>query len=346
MMAQQAAMKYGIPTNLFSALVNQESGWNAAASSPVGAMGLTQLMPATAKGLGVNPADPLQNLEGGAHYLRMQFDRFKNWDMALAAYNAGPGAVAKYGGIPPYAETQNYVKSIRGAAQQAGGLGAAASPSPLPSTGAIPGSPALPSFDQPKMVPPKGPSLQDMQNFMAPSPAATAILQRVSGAAAGIQESADAHPLPVPKLLMQAPSGLKVTTDVSGGPLHPDVGGIVRQAEQFLGTPYKWGGANPKTGFDCSGFVQWLYGKQGINLPRTTYGQVNVGTPIKDENNLQPGDIIFFSQNGDVHHEGLYIGNGQFIHAPHTGDVIKISSLNEPYYASQFIGGRRVTGNK
>ena len=112
--AKAAASKHGIPEDLFLRLVQQESGWNPSAVSPKGATGLAQLMPGTADKLGVDPRDPHQNLEGGARYLRMMYDRFGNWRHALAAYNAGPEAVQKYGGIPPYAETKNYVKVIYG----------------------------------------------------------------------------------------------------------------------------------------------------------------------------------------------------------------------------------------
>jgi hypothetical protein len=108
-----AARKYRVDPKIFRALVKQESGGNQGARSPAGAIGLTQLMPGTARSLGVNPQDPQQNLDGGAKYLREQLDRFGgDYHKALAAYNAGPGAVQKYGGIPPYKETQNYVKSI------------------------------------------------------------------------------------------------------------------------------------------------------------------------------------------------------------------------------------------
>ncbi|WP_434802913.1 lytic transglycosylase domain-containing protein [Paracoccus albus] len=112
--AQAMARKYGIPESLFLRLVNQESRWNPNARSHKGAMGLAQLMPGTAANLGVNPRDPVQNLEGGARYLRMMYNQFGDWRLALAAYNAGPGAVKKYGGIPPYRETRNYVRIIAG----------------------------------------------------------------------------------------------------------------------------------------------------------------------------------------------------------------------------------------
>ncbi|WP_371171107.1 lytic transglycosylase domain-containing protein [Aliiroseovarius sp. 2305UL8-7] len=113
-LAKSAARKHGIPQDLFLRLVQQESGWNARARSHKGAIGLAQLMPFTARKLGVNPHDPAQNLEGGARYLRQQYDRFRSWRLALAAYNAGPGAVQKYSGVPPYKETRGYVRAILG----------------------------------------------------------------------------------------------------------------------------------------------------------------------------------------------------------------------------------------
>ncbi|RLK10377.1 lytic transglycosylase domain-containing protein [Ruegeria conchae] len=112
--ARNAARKHNVPEELFLRLVQQESGWNPHAESHKGALGLAQLMPQTARLLGVNPYDPIQNLEGGARYLSWQYRKFKSWRLALAAYNAGPKAVEKHGGIPPYKETQNYVKVIWG----------------------------------------------------------------------------------------------------------------------------------------------------------------------------------------------------------------------------------------
>lgn len=115
--ARQKARDFGVDENIFLRLVNAESGWDPRVTSSAGAAGLVQLMPETAKGLGVtNPYDPVQSLTGGARYLSQQLKRFGSYDKALAAYNAGPGNVERYGGIPPFKETQNYVKNILGGA--------------------------------------------------------------------------------------------------------------------------------------------------------------------------------------------------------------------------------------
>jgi cell wall-associated NlpC family hydrolase len=116
-------------------------------------------------------------------------------------------------------------------------------------------------------------------------------------------------------------------------------------AEKYEGTPYHWGGNTPQTGFDCSGLVQWSYKQLGIDLPRVTTEQYQVGVHIPAVDQLRPGDIVFFQDStGYIHHEGIYIGNHMFLHAPHTGDVVKVSSLDEPYYAQQFAGGSDVSG--
>ncbi len=107
-----AANRNGVDPKLLAALVWQESNFSARAVSPAGAQGLVQLMPATARGLGVDPMNPAQALDGGARYLKQQLNAFGRPDLALAAYNAGPSAVRKYGGVPPYRETQDYVARI------------------------------------------------------------------------------------------------------------------------------------------------------------------------------------------------------------------------------------------
>jgi cell wall-associated NlpC family hydrolase len=113
-------------------------------------------------------------------------------------------------------------------------------------------------------------------------------------------------------------------------------GGVVAIAMRYLGVPYRWAGASP-SGFDCSGFAMYVFAQIGVSLPHSSYAQYNMGTPVS-LSQLQPGDLVFFS---GASHMGIYIGSGQFIHAPHTGDVVKISSLTG-YYASAFVGGRRI----
>jgi cell wall-associated NlpC family hydrolase len=119
----------------------------------------------------------------------------------------------------------------------------------------------------------------------------------------------------------------------------------VALAERMLGIPYVWGGASPSSGFDCSGLVMYVYGLLGIRLPHYSGYQWYYGKRIAI-NELQPGDIVFFhpSANGPQH-EGLYIGAGEFIHAPHTGDVVKISSLYDTQYALSYVGAVRPYGS-
>ena len=130
----QAAQANGVDPALLKGLIRQESNFDPNAHSPAGATGLTQLMPATAAGLGVtDPTDPAQAIQGGAKYLRQQLDRFGgDAAKALAAYNAGPGAVQRFGGVPPYAETQAYVQKVLGYARS---YGASLSTTTTPSLG-------------------------------------------------------------------------------------------------------------------------------------------------------------------------------------------------------------------
>jgi cell wall-associated NlpC family hydrolase len=128
-----------------------------------------------------------------------------------------------------------------------------------------------------------------------------------------------------------------------GGYVPPPNGTLGQQAvaiaQRYLGVPYVWGGASP-SGFDCSGLTMYVYGQLGISLPHYTGAQWNAG-PHVSMSQLAPGDLVFFYSG--LSHVGLYMGGGLFIHAPHTGDVVKISSLSG-YYAANFAGGVRVTG--
>lgn len=109
---------------------------------------------------------------------------------------------------------------------------------------------------------------------------------------------------------------------------------IVNIAFKYLGVPYVWGGTSP-SGFDCSGFVQYVYREAGINISRTTYTQIAEGYAVTD---LQPGDLVFFGSYSAPYHVGIYIGNGQYVHAPMEGDVVKVASLQ---YRGDYCGARR-----
>ncbi|MHB8642950.1 MAG: C40 family peptidase [Gaiellaceae bacterium] len=112
--------------------------------------------------------------------------------------------------------------------------------------------------------------------------------------------------------------------------------GVVGIAMRYLGTPYVWAGASP-AGFDCSGFVMYVFGQMGVSLPHSTYAMWGMGTPVSQDQ-LEAGDLVFFDGLG---HMGIYIGGGQFIHSPHSGDVVKISSMSG-WYASTYVGARRI----
>lgn len=326
------AKKYGIPLPLANALIGQESGGNSGAVSSAGATGLTQVLPSTAAGMyGISEAQAAQRLrnpafalDAGFRYLAAQKKAFGSWRLALAAYNAGPNAVKEFGGIPPYQETQDYVRNILGRAT-------------LPSTAAVnEGSSAVtgqaaatPQFDPSQLA------LQNLADIAQGSYKPTEALSNLAASvhATGSVSTPNAQEGPggtsTPSVSFQLPKRLT-----------KNVRSAVSLAQQYLGTPYVWGGESPK-GFDCSGLLQYVWARQGVNIPRTTYDQFQSGTQIP-RSRLRPGDAVFFTgsdpKNGLPGHVGMYIGNGRFIEAPGSGKVVRISRLAG---RKDFVGARR-----
>ena len=150
-------------------------------------------------------------------------------------------------------------------------------------------------------------------------------------AAASVQRQGDAE-------FQQAAEFDSLALEESIAPA-PDAryGGVVGIAMQFLGVPYVWGGASP-SGFDCSGLIMYSFAQMGVSLPHHAASQYGMGVPVSRDQ-LQAGDLVFFNGLG---HAGIYIGGGQFIHAPHSGDVVKISSLSDSWYAATWVGARRI----
>jgi cell wall-associated NlpC family hydrolase len=136
--------------------------------------------------------------------------------------------------------------------------------------------------------------------------------------------------------VLNASAGAVVDPPTTYAPPPGKYGGVVGIAMQYLGIPYVYGGASP-SGFDCSGFVMYVFGQVGVSLPHNAAAQYGYGMPVSRDQ-LQPGDLVFFNGLG---HVGIYIGGGQFIHSPHTGDVVKISSISG-WYSSTWVGARRL----
>lgn len=284
--AKAGAICPEVTPQLLAAQLEQESGWNPTIVSPVGAQGIAQFMPGTwvtwaTDGDGDGTASvwsPPDAIMAAARYDCAIAQQVRGYvqrglasgdiqDLMLAGYNAGPEAVLKYGGIPPYAETRGYVTTIH-------------------------------------------------------------------------------------RLMTKYQT---VITDIKEGT--PFGAAVVAYAMRWRGTPYSWGGGDTSgpsggfgsgagvIGFDCSSLVQYsVYQASGgrVVLPRVSQEQVNSGTAV-DPRAMIPGDVIGFDPHhtGDFSHIGIYIGNGQMVHAPKTGDVVKVSNLSESYYANSIWKVRR-----
>lgn len=123
--------------------------------------------------------------------------------------------------------------------------------------------------------------------------------------------------------------------------ISPEIQSILNLADSFQGVPYVWGGTTPN-GFDCSGFVQYVYAKNGYSLTRTTYTQWDNDGTFVSKSDLKPGDLVYFGSGSSPNHVGMYVGDGMMIHAPHTGDVVKYTSIDSDYYTRNYLGAKRI----
>jgi cell wall-associated NlpC family hydrolase len=152
------------------------------------------------------------------------------------------------------------------------------------------------------------------------------------------------RPFPIPGTAAPAaPRSLpSQAEDQPAAAVAPDLYALAGTALALRGTPYRNGGADP-SGFDCSGFTQYVFGQYGIGLPRAVHDQFQVGTPI-DASQLEPGDLIFFATTApDASHVGIALGGDQFVHAPSSNGVVRVERLSSTYWSQRFIGARRVS---
>lgn len=325
--ARAAATRFGIDPDVFERQIGQESGFNPNAASPAGAKGIAQFMPATAAGYGIDPMKPMEALNAAANMDAGNLKKYGSYERMLSAYNSGRADAYK---DPNFAhgETYNYVKTIMGKAKIPAGT--------IPLTGK--GVDTHTSFAS------RIPGDPNRQALVAGLLSSLSTFSRTGKVDPNALNGVLSH--------MQELRGSARATFVADGDAGPvqDPAGMISEAKRWLGTPYSWGGGGTSgpskgtgrgantVGFDCSSFVQYLWGKRGINIPRTTYAQFKAGHPV-DPKALQPGDAVYFDPTSQgPGHVGLYIGHGQYIQAPHTGDVVKISNLAS---ANNFVGARR-----
>jgi cell wall-associated NlpC family hydrolase len=351
---QAAGYRYGIPWEVLGAINKVETNFGSnLGPSSAGAVGWMQFMPSTwarwgvdANGDGVaDPNNPTDAIFSAARYLAGCGGQF---DIARAVYC--------------YNHSQSYVNEVLRLAALYGQGG-----------GADLGS-GLFSVDL-------QPQLASTRRQIAASKTQLAAARARAGSLAGAQhrllraansapllsdqleahkravllgvrrDAAEARASRLQKLLDAANTRLGRLQDQSNNPSFAlglssfaptgNSGGVVSIAAQYLGVPYVWAGATPR-GFDCSGLVQYVFAQVGISLPHNTVAQWNDPIAVSvPRNALQPGDLVFFNQ---LDHVGIYIGNGYFIDAPHTGVDVRIDSLSEGWYASRYDGAKRILG--
>lgn len=264
-----------------------------------------------------------------------QINAIQNSGWAAGGETALPSLYQQFSGVSLPAATQqtNLAKSIdsKGSVSPSKGLVASPNSNPPVSTPAQGGS--FLDYLTAKMSTTPGQPASTLTSFLnksgVPYQNSSALLGYIQQGE-GTLTSTPASPTATP-ITVQASPGTKATSTAVAA---------IDLAKKYLGTAYVFGGADPNTGFDCSGLVQYTLGKQGINVPRTSQEQWQAGKPVTKEN-LRPGDVVFFVGSDGTPtspgHEGMYLGNGQYIESPHTGDVVKIADLSQ---AKGFVGAR------
>lgn len=175
----------------------------------------------------------------------------------------------------------------------------------------------------------------------APAPAMASALPTAAAIA-----TPDSQPLATPlqalqiaQEQLQSGGSASAAPDANGGSL---IKSVLQRAFTLLGTPYRYGGSSPEGGFDCSGLVSYVFRTIGIDLPRVSRAMASQGTRIVSRDALAEGDLVFFGRRGHIDHVGIYIGNGQFLHAPRTGRDVTVSSLTSGYWAQKYVEARRL----
>ncbi len=158
-----------------------------------------------------------------------------------------------------------------------------------------------------------------------------------------LRDGSEIYSLPVDFKYNYKANKTVLSTELAGDftSTNPTVQSIMDLADSLLGTPYVWGGTTTK-GFDCSGFVQYIYGQNGYSLTRTTYTQWDNDGTFVSKSELQPGDLVYFGYGGSPSHVGMYVGDGMMIHSPRTGDVIKYTTIESGYYNNCYMGAKRI----
>lgn len=195
-----------------------------------------------------------------------------------------------------------------------------------------------------------------LQAFAADPVAARDPLDRSQQLMAPVNDATLGNPLSLPERTLifardihtifnasQVP-GKVAAAETTEAPKEGRIRGMLKRGLALLGTPYRWGGSTPESGFDCSGLVGYVFRNTlGIELPRISRDMANVGELIRDRDALTEGDLVFFSRKGGrVDHVGIYIGNGQFLHSPRTGKDVEVASLTTGYWSQRYLKGRRV----